>query len=174
MDYISAALEMGFSVAGDVNTDFIECEEDIRALCAPDKCPNYGSGWICPPGCGSVENCRGIVQRYKNALLLQSISENVDMSRGEELQRLAETHNRLAAELFVRIRIEQGDAYLLTTGGCALCEKCSYPDEPCRFPDKNRGSLSAFGINVEKLCKKAGIEYSFIPSVVRLIACVLY
>ena len=174
MEYIVRAGELGFTGAIAVSSEAVVCDEDIRALCAPDKCGNYGSGWICPPGCGSIEKCRDTVKGYKNALLLQSLSENVDYSSGDELMKITLEHNNLAKKLFEEIRKGEGDAYLLTTGGCDICEKCTFPDEPCRVPDKNRGSLSAFGINVAKLCEKAGMEYSFTPGTIRMMACILY
>lgn len=174
MTYISAAKELGFTNAMTISSGLIACDDDIRALCTPDKCGNYGSGWICPPGCGSMESCRDVVAGYKNAILIQSLSENVDFTNAGEMLRITKEHNALAAKLFEKIRAEQGSAYLLTTGGCDLCEKCTFPDEPCRIPDKNRGSLSAFGINVTKLCEKAGMEFSFTPGVMRMMACILY
>ena len=174
MAYTEVAKALGFSNALTIKAELVQCEDSIRALCAPDKCGNYGSTWICPPGCGSIENCREIVAGYKNAILVQSLSENVDYSNAEEMLNITKTHNELAADLFGKIRKEQGSAYLLTTGGCGLCEKCTFPDEPCRIPDKNRGSLSAFGVNVTKLCEAAGMEFSFTPGVMRMMACILY
>ena len=174
MAYIEAAKALGFTDAVSIDAELVQCEESIRALCAPDKCGNYGSSWICPPGCGSIESCRKIVDGYKNAILVQSMSENVDFSNGEEMLNITKAHNELAVKLFKQIRKEQGSAYLLTTGGCGLCEECTFPDEPCRIPDKNRGSLSAFGINVTKLCEKAGMEFSFANGIMRMMACILY
>ncbi len=172
--YIEAAKKLGFASAAVIGTDAIVCEESIRALCAPDKCANYGSSWVCPPGCGSIENCRGTVAEYHNAILLQGVWENIDFTNGEEMHNVAVKHNDMAMKLFKQIREEQGSAYLLTTGGCGLCERCTFPDAPCRIPDKNRGSLSAFGINVGKLCEVAEMEYSFTHGVMRMVACILY
>ena len=174
MAYIEAAKTLGFTNAVNIKAEIIRCEESIRELCAPDKCGNYGSSWICPPGCGSIESCRDVIAGYRNAILLQSVRENVDFSSAEEMMNVTKTHNELAVKLFEKIREEQGSAYLLTTGGCGLCEKCTFPDEPCRIPDKNRGSLSAFGVNVTKLCESAGMEFSFTPGIMRMVACILY
>ena len=174
MSYIEAAKKLGFTNAVSIKSELILCEESIRALCAPGKCGNYGSSWICPPGCGSIESCREIVAGYEKAVLVQSMSENVDFSNAEEMLNITKAHNELAVKLFEKIRKEQGSAYLLTTGGCGLCEECTFPDQPCRIPDKNRGSLSAFGINVTKLCEMAEMEFSFTTGVMRMMACILY
>lgn len=172
--YVDTAKNIGFTSAVAVDSSVIECEESIRALCAPDKCGNNGSSWVCPPGCGSIEHCRDIVAPYENVLILQSVHENVDYSDREKMYSITREHNGNAMKLFEQIKEEQGSAYLLTTGGCDLCEKCTFPDEPCRIPDKNRGSLSAFGVNVGKLCGAAKMEYSFTEGILRMVACILY
>ena len=172
--YKCRAEEIGFSDSAIISAALIECEESIRALCAPDKCGNHGSSWVCPPGCGRIESCRDIVASYGSAMLLQSVHENVDYTDKEKMHIITREHNKAAMQLFNQIRAEQGSAYLLTTGGCDLCEKCTFPDEPCRIPDKNRGSLSAFGVNVGKLCEAAKMEYSFTEGILRMVACILY
>ena len=172
--YVDTAKNIGFTSAVVVDSSVIECEESIRALCAPDKCRNHGTSWVCPPGCGSIESCRGIVASYDSAVLLQSVHENVDYADKEKMYSITCEHNEAAMKLFDQIKEEQGSAYLLTTGGCNLCENCTFPDEPCRIPDKNRGSLSAFGINVGKLCEAAGMEFSFTSGIMRMVACILY
>lgn len=48
---------------------------------------------------------------------------------------------------------------LLGAGGCSLCEKCSYPDAPCRHPDKARRSMEACGIDVVSLSRNLGLRY---------------
>lgn len=52
------------------------------------------------------------------------------------------------------------DHYLmLSNEGCDLCKKCTYPDAPCRFPDRLHASLEANGIFVNILAKSAGMNY---------------
>ena len=31
---------------------------------------------------------------------------------------------------------------------CGICKTCTYPDAPCRFPDRARRSMEACGIDV--------------------------
>ena len=44
--------------------------------------------------------------------------------------------------------------------GCGICEKCTYPDSPCRFPEKAIPSVEACGINVVEFSRKIGINYN--------------
>ncbi|HJA66742.1 MAG TPA: DUF2284 domain-containing protein [Candidatus Mediterraneibacter cottocaccae] len=44
-------------------------------------------------------------------------------------------------------------------GSCRKCGKCTYPDAPCRFPERTHGSLEGYGIMVSELAGQAGIRY---------------
>lgn len=49
--------------------------------------------------------------------------------------------------------------FILSSEGCDLCETCTYPDNPCRFPEKSHGSLEGYGLFVNVLANQAGINY---------------
>ena len=53
------------------------------------------------------------------------------------------------------------DCHPLGAGGCTICSKCTYPDEPCRFPDKMISSMEAYGMLVLDICKKSGLTYYY-------------
>ncbi len=171
---IEAALAAGFSRAAEGDAALLTCEERVRAFCTPEKCPNYGESWICPPGCGSMEDCRAVIAARRRVLLLQSLHEDTAGWTGADFARAALEHNRRAWAFTEALRREQPQAYMLTTGGCELCEKCTFPDAPCRRPEKQRGSLSAFGVDVGKLSAALGVDYAFEPGKLRLVACVVY
>ena len=59
-------------------------------------------------------------------------------------------------------------------GGCNLCPECTYPDDPCRFPDRKNVSVEACGINVSVLCAKCGLEYIHGPNTVTNTGVVLF
>ena len=82
--------------------------------------------------------------------------------------------NRRSQRFAEKVRETEPGAYMLTTGGCELCEKCTFPEAPCRRPDKQRGSLSAFGVDVAALCERLGMPYAFEPGKLRLMSCVVY
>ena len=46
-------------------------------------------------------------------------------------------------------------------GCCTVCGKCTYPDEPCRFPDKMVASMEAYGMVVLEVCKANGLTYYY-------------
>ncbi|NPV26082.1 MAG: DUF2284 domain-containing protein [Firmicutes bacterium] len=171
--YTATALALGFTAAVPFNCSIMECKPEIRALCTPQKCQNYGKSWVCPPGCGDLEMCAEQISRFKRGILLQSKSILEDSSDHELMVQLVERHNQRLEEFCAFIRSEHSDVLLLSTGGCGLCECCTYPDASCRKPEERKGSLSAFGIDVGELCKRAGLDYTFVSGTLILVGCVL-
>ena len=68
------ALRMGFTRAVCLDDLKLECEQRLRDYCNPG-CPNHGLNWVCPPGCGSLEECAGKVREFDKGILLQSLSK---------------------------------------------------------------------------------------------------
>ena len=48
---------------------------------------------------------------------------------------------------------------MLTSEGCQNCASCTYPDSPCRFPDKMYPSVESYGISVVNEAAAAGMHY---------------
>ena len=165
----SKALAIGFTNAVWLDDLTLECEPKLREYCNPEGCPNHGHNWVCPPGCGTLSECAEKAAKFSKGLLLQSVSEiNPECP---DYKRLNRKHN-LKLRKLIGNQCKGMDILTLTSGGCIFCKCCAYPD-PCVHPDKRMNSLSAYGIDVGKLCKKAGLEYSFRPDRVYYIALVL-
>jgi hypothetical protein len=52
------------------------------------------------------------------------------------------------------------DYFLLSNEGCGKCQSCTYPDAPCRFPEKMHHSIEGYGFIISELAKLAGIQYN--------------
>jgi len=169
-DLICKAFEIGFTNAVCLTGLKLECEERLRAYCNPEGCQNHGNNWVCPPGCGSLSDCSEKANKYDRGILLQSVSK----LEGDDpdYKGLNREHNVRLREFLDNHCVGEIDVLALTSGGCVLCEACAYP-EPCVKPDIRMNSLSAFGIDVGKLCEMAELEYSFRPDKVYYIALVL-
>ena len=166
---VQKALNSGFTSAVCIDGLKLQCEERLRAYCNPESCPNHGSNWVCPPSCGSLADCANKVAEFNKGILLQSVSI-IDRSvpNYKELNR---EHNFRLRE-FLEKHCTDMDVLTLTSGGCVLCDVCVYP-KLCVKPDIRMNSLSAYGIDVGKLCEIAGFEYSFRPDKVYYVALVL-
>ena len=57
---------------------------------------------------------------------------------------------------------EAGEEVLAVGAGCCTqCAKCTYPEEPCRFPEKQITSMEAYGMLVLEICKQNGLQYYY-------------
>ena len=151
--------EAGVFQYGFVNIADIRFSQEVRGMCEVNTCRQYGKTWACPPAIGTVEECRARVQRY-DRMLVFSVKYDLEDSFDYEgmvagMQQFKETCRILHEGL--RGQVE--DFLLLANEGCDKCEKCTYPDAPCRFPDQTHGALEGYGIFVSELAKQAGIHY---------------
>jgi predicted metal-binding protein len=71
----------------------------------------------------------------------------------------SKVHSEAEEALLAHIAPWAGQFELLGAGSCSLCEECTYPDAPCRFPEQARRSMEACGIDVVTLSKENNIRY---------------
>lgn len=171
-ELVDKALAVGFTKAVFLNDLKLECEARLRAYCNPKDCPMHGMNWVCPPGCGRIEYCQAKVSQFQSGILLQSLFELDPPTPMEKYQALNREHNFRLKEFREAINDKSLDSIALTTGGCIFCATCAFPNS-CIKPNLRMSSLSAYGIDVGKLCEKAQWEYSFRPDRVYYVALVL-
>lgn len=132
---------------------------DVRQMCADNRCGKYGSCWTCPPGCGDWEMLRDKYQAYKEAFVFTTCHELEDSFDFEGMQEAGAAHKRLDDLIADKLGAFVGQYIHLGAGACGICTTCTYPDAPCRFPEKARQSMEACGINVVNLSRECGIKY---------------
>lgn len=154
---LEAALDLGFANAALIDTKDIVFEPAFRPLCAENVCGKYGVNYTCPPACGTVEEMRKRVLRYRRAIVLQSMWNINDPLDDEEIKPAKGQHNRWTRRL-----IDQagGEGLMIGASGCGLCSPCMMElGEPCRFPSLCFSCMSAYCIFVQELAGKCGMEY---------------
>ena len=170
--WLEKAKEIGFDIAVAIDPQTLMAREDVRAMCAEDKCGGYNKNWTCPPAVGTIEDCQQKMNRYTRGILLQSVGymrKNVDSKCYRETeQRHMENFYALVEEL----RKEYPDALCLGAGGCRVCKQCTYP-EPCRFPQKAVSSMEGYGLFVTQVCRDAGVLYHHGEKTITYTACIL-
>ncbi len=157
-DWIATAKILGFDTATPINPQLLTARQDVRDMCAADKCGAYGKNWSCPPAIGTIEECQKRMRSYENGLLLQTIGQ---MSKKIDSRCYRETERRHLENFYAlaeKIRQEYPNSLCLGAGGCRICKKCAYP-EPCRFPEKRLSSMEGYGLFVTQVCRDAGIPY---------------
>ena len=116
----------------------LEFSQRIRYICQTE-CPRYGESWACPPGVGSVEECKARCLNYRECLVIGTITEVEDISDLEADLRTRFDHETLTNEIADLLRQQGVEPYILSTDSCAICEKCTCPEgKPCRHPAVRR------------------------------------
>ena len=159
-ELVQLALDYGFDFAGPLDVTGLEVLQDVRDACAQNTCGKYNASWACPPAFGNLEESRKIIAKYKSGIIVQSMQELEDSFDFEGIAELGERHGKNFKKLLKRLREDYPNLMALGTGGCSTCKKCTYPDEPCRFPDQLTYSMEGFGLFVNKVCKDNGLEYN--------------
>ena len=171
-----AALDCGFTRAGKMDTATIKIRTEVRDTCATDKCHLYGKNWSCPPACGSLEECEKKLKRFSSGLILQTTGSLEDSFDYESIERLSagqNEHLRAYQKKLELILAPDRQWLLLGSGGCRNCDPCTYPELPCRFPDKMIVSVEAMGIVVSDLCRANNILYYYGPNTLTYTGCLL-
>ncbi len=159
--------------------DFIDPEElefsdRIRWICE-NECPMYGRSWACPPGVGSVSQCKGKCLSYKNCLMISTIVEVRDITDIQETLATRPEHEAVTNEVRDIMRELGVEPYVLSTEACALCERCAILDgQPCRMPEKVHPCVESHGINVVPMLESHGLEFQFGANVVTWISLLLF
>jgi len=157
---VKEALGAGFSQAGELNVKALVFMPEVREMCGADRCGKYNKNWRCPPGCGSIEAAAERAAQYSYGIIVQTIGHMEDEFDYETIQETGEKHRNNFAALVGKLRARYPDMLPMGAGTCDLCETCTYPDEPCRFPDKSISSMEAYGLWVSKVCQLSGIPYN--------------
>lgn len=167
------AHEAGFEEAGALDVSKLEFLQEVRDMCASDKCHNFGRSWSCPPAAPTLEEMRDTVQKYSEGLLVQTVGILEDTLDYEGMMETAQRHTANIDKLMKTLREEFPNLYPMGAGGCTKCAKCTYPDEPCRFPDTLTYSMEACGLVVGQVCTDNGMKYNHGQNALAYTSCFL-
>lgn len=154
--------------------DEIIFSKEVRDLCEGNSCGMYNKSWACPPAVGSVESCKEKSYGYEKAMLFTTataVASSFDMKGW--MQALIE-HEALTDQVAAVFRSFDKDALMLSTEGCTVCKKCTYPDAPCRFPDRMYPATESYGIMVMQMAPALNIRYNNGANTVTYFSLVLF
>ena len=144
----------------------LEFSDRVRWICE-HECPMYGKSWACPPGVGSVEECRGKCARYANCLMISTITEVTDISDLNETLNTRPAHEKLTNQVRDLMREQGIEPYILSTEACAVCERCAILDGlPCRMPGRMHPCVESHGINLIPTLEENGLEFQYGENIV--------
>ncbi len=147
--------------------------EEVRHICETE-CPRYGSSWSCPPAVGTVAECQERCGRYTGAFVFTTVAEGVDPGNFDAMLATRMEHEEITRQIRDLFRESCEDVLALSTESCSICEKCTYPDAPCRNPDRMFPCVESYGILVTDLAEKSGITFLNGSDVVTWFSLILY
>lgn len=145
-----------------------------RELCEQNLCGAYGVTWGCPPGVGSEKDCLSLVKRYSKAAVIMKRFDDLDFNDMEHMHKLQVDHQELCRRFGNAMRKAGYDVLPLADGKCEYCGDCSYPDDPCRFPEQKVPSVSSYGIKMDEYLPSQGIDFTFEKNGMTLYGIMLY
>ncbi|KNZ42716.1 metal-binding protein [Acetobacterium bakii] len=173
-DMLDLAYENGFTKAVELDVTSLHLYPDVREMCAANKCKIYDTNWACPPGCGTLAECEEKTKKYKRGIIVQTTGKLEDSFDFEGMEDIKEKQNICLNQFIHKLHDMKINMLPLGDGCCSLCEKCTYPEKECRFPDQAMSSMEAFGILVSDLCKLNNIPYYYGPNTLTYVGCVLF
>ena len=145
----------------------------VRYVCE-SECPQYGKSWACPPGVGSVAECRERCLSYPHALLITTMTEVSDISDIQETLSTRAPHEEITRQVNALIRGQGVESYALSTESCAICQQCTCPDAPCRHPDRMFPCVESHGILITETAERYGIAFEMGGNIVTWFSLILY
>lgn len=168
------AEKCGFESVGYVAANALNVRPEVRDMCASGKCQIFGHSWACPPACGTLDDFQKIIDGYDNCLVVQTVGQLEDDFDFETMMETEHTHKD-RFQRFGELARETGiPLHLLAAGTCTICNPCTYPDHPCRFPSKRMSSMEAAGLLVSEVCTQADVPYNHGKETIAYTSCVLY
>ncbi|HOD92730.1 MAG TPA: DUF2284 domain-containing protein [Clostridia bacterium] len=167
------AKKFGFSNASELNTNALVFMPEVRQMCNSDLCHSYNKNWMCPPAIGSLENASQKVKDYSFGMIVQTTAQMEDEFDYETIQSTETKHKHNFQKLITELKKEYPEILPMSSGTCSICNKCTYPEQPCRFPDKAFGSMESYGLWVSKVCELSSIPYYYGKNTLTFTSCYL-
>lgn len=156
---ISIAKKYGAWEVAVIPTDDLRVYQEVRDICKRNACGAYGKTWTCPPAMGTIESCLETCKKYRSMMLFTGKFDLEDSFDYEGMVAGKKAFHEIVANVAKEARTLCEDTLILANPGCHKCEKCTYPDFPCRFPETLFPALEGVGFNVSELARAGGIHY---------------
>ena len=167
------AEKAGFTACAPLDAATIELKSEVRDMCEANACGQYGRNWSCPPGCGTLEDCARSLDGFTGGILVQTVGDIEDAYDFEAMMEAEHVHKERFGAMYAALRETGNPVLALGAGCCGRCAACSYPDQPCRFPEEMTSSMEAYGMLVTQVCKDNGLAYYYGPDKIAYTSCFL-
>lgn len=172
-DYLQLAEEAGFTHAASLSMESLLFRQEVRDMCSADLCRSYGRSWSCPPAAGSLEAISSRAKGFCRGIIVQTTGTLADDFDIASIRSISEKHAACFETLVRQIRTISPGCLPMGAGACKRCRKCTYPDRPCRHPDKLWPSMEAYGLLVSDVCTRSGLGYNYGSGTMTFTSCIL-
>ncbi|MDR3070790.1 MAG: DUF2284 domain-containing protein [Propionibacteriaceae bacterium] len=172
-DLVQAALDFGFSHAALLDPARLRVLVEVRQMCAADRCQAFNRSWSCPPASGTLEESRATIACYHTGLIVQTTAVLDDSYDYETMMAAGEEQKQRLIDFREELWPSYPDLITLGNGACTICSLCTYPNAPCRYPDRMVQSMEAFGLVVSDVCTDNNLGYYYGPSTITYTGCYL-
>lgn len=167
--------QLGIHQYGFMPVSDIVFSEEVRRLCEVNYCGMYNKKWVCPPAVGTYEECRSHILKYSRIFVFTTVHPLEDSYDFEGMMAGRSRHNDICSEVVQAFRTYgPSDALFLAGDGCDRCSTCTWPDTPCRFPDRAFPSVESYGVQVNQLAASLGINYINGHNTVTYFGCICF
>jgi predicted metal-binding protein len=133
--------------------------DQVRSLCEQNRCGLFGTSWACPPAVGSVTACKKRCLKYKQAFMFTTVNDLKSQYDMEGWTLARKKHEKVTDAIVNVFRSYDKNLLVLSTEGCLLCKNCTYPDTPCKHPDRMYPAIEGYGIMVIQQARKSNMQY---------------
>lgn len=168
------AQENGFSQWAEADMAALVPRQEVRDMCRADRCGRWNNNWACPPACGDLEAVAHVIAGFSAGVLLQTTGTLADDFDYEAMEAIQRSHKHSFDNYIRQARLLLPESLPLSAGPCTVCRCCTYPEKPCRFPQKRVSSMEAYGLLVGDICLRSGLRYNYGPRTMTYTSCVLY
>ena len=152
----------------------LEFSDRVRWICE-HECPMYGKTWACPPGVGSVRDCREKCLSYENCLMIATVTEVEDISNLRQMLDTRPEHETVTGQVGAILEELGVRPYILSTEACAICDECTCPSgQPCRHREKMHPCVESHGINLIPTLEENGLEFQLGGNAVTWVSLLFY
>lgn len=153
------------------DTSEITFSDKVFTICE-NECQRYGHSWACPPNAGTIEENIARIRSYSNYFVFSTVWEAERSWDLEACLELKKEHENITRAIRERILTEldipleshdenpRPEVYFLSSG-CAICDKCACPDEPCRHPKDRLMTMESHGVTIMELLDNKGLTYFY-------------
>ncbi len=177
-EYLALARNHGFEDVSELSVATLKFLPEVRSMCAANTCRSFGKNWTCPPHSGTLDESSRKVAAFERGILVQTVGKLDDEFDYESMEAAQTLHNQRFHQLVDEVRRtvpggSENKVLPMGAGACGLCEACTCPELPCRFPDKAIVSMEAYGLFVSQVCEANGLAYHHGPLTVTFTSCIL-